>query len=229
MADDIRKKELTMIKEWSLALRFNHWASALCIFTLIGTGLYIARPFTVYHGETIDKFFMGQIRYIHLLMGLFLVLLFLQRIYLAFFSRFHADWKDFFAWTDFKNLWTQIKFYILISEERPQHNYLYGPLQSVAYGGVMILLLLICVTGLILTGAGYDAGMISYIYHALLPVENALGGLAMVRWIHHIVTWLFIIFIVIHIYMAFWYDVVFKEGTVSSIISGRVFRQKNGD
>ncbi|OPZ59651.1 MAG: Quinone-reactive Ni/Fe-hydrogenase B-type cytochrome subunit [Deltaproteobacteria bacterium ADurb.Bin510] len=224
-----RKKELVMIKEWSLTLRFNHWASALCIFTLIATGLYIARPFTVYQGETIDKFFMGHVRYIHLLFGVLLTFLFIQRVYIAFFSRFHADWKDFFAWADFKNTWTQIKFYLLLSEETPEHRFLYGPLQSGAYLAVMLMIFLIVLTGLILMGAGYDAGLISYVYAALRPVENLLGGLARVRWLHHILTWLFILFIMVHIYMAFWYDVVFRQGTVSSIISGRVFRYKEED
>jgi Ni/Fe-hydrogenase 1 B-type cytochrome subunit len=59
------------------------------------TGFYIASPFTVYAGETIDKFLMGYARYVHLLAGFTLVFIFFWRIYLAFFSRFHADWKDF--------------------------------------------------------------------------------------------------------------------------------------
>ncbi len=90
----------------------------------------------------------------------------------------------------------------------------------------MVMAALICITGLILMGAGYDAGLTAAVYAALKPLENAMGGLATVRWIHHVLTWLFIIFIVVHIYMAFWYDQVFKEGTVSSMINGRVYRKK---
>ena len=212
-------------KEWSLSMRANHWAMVICIFTLIPTGFYIASPFTVYAGETIDKFLMGNMRYIHILFGVILLFVFLWRIYMAFFSRFHADWKDFFAWTDWKNTITQIKFYALISEKKPEHKYLYGPLQSIAYGGVMFMLVLILLTGIILTGAGHDAGITGWIYFFAKPFQNLLGGLAMVRFFHHILTWLFIIFIVVHIYMAFWYDVVFKEGTVSSMINGRLFKR----
>jgi Ni/Fe-hydrogenase 1 B-type cytochrome subunit len=62
-------------------------------------------------------------------------------------------------------------------------------------------------------------------YFVLKPVENLLGGLAVVRYIHHIFTWLFILFIVVHIYMAFWYDAVLKQGTVSSMIGGTKFKQ----
>ena len=78
---------------------------------------------------------------------------------------------------------------------------------------------------MILTGAGYHGGLIAFIYGIVKPFETILGGLAIVRLIHHILTWCFILFIVAHIYMAFWYDVIFKQGTVSSMISGVVFRK----
>ncbi len=197
----------------------------ISIFILIPTGFYIAAPFTVSAGETIDKFLMGNIRYIHILFGTILSFIFIWRVYLAFFSRFHADWKDFFAWTDIKNTIKQVKFYALISKEPSEHTHLYGPLQSLAYGGLMLMLLLIVVTGLCLMGANYHTGIISFVYPLVKPFQNLVGGLAVVRWIHHIMTWLFILFIVVHIYMAFWYDAVFTEGTVSSMISGRLFKR----
>jgi Ni/Fe-hydrogenase 1 B-type cytochrome subunit len=241
--------KITVKKEWSLAIRVNHWLMVICIFGLIITGFYIARPFTnlsaettnitfnslippsisveVVAGETVNKFFMGYTRFLHLICGIILTFVFIWRIYLMFFSRFHADFKDFFAWTDMKNFWTQIKFYLLISEKKPEHNYLYGPLQSLAYGGLLLLLLVLVITGLILTGADYSSGLIGITATALNPVKKALGGLATVRFIHHIFTWFVILFVVVHIYMAFWYDIVFKEGTISSMVSGRIFRKEH--
>lgn len=135
-----------------MSLRVNHWLMVISSIILTLTGFYIADPYTVSSGETIDKFLMGDMRFVHLLAGFVL-------------------------------------------------------------------------TGLILSGAEYDAGVTSWVYGALKPVENLLGGLAVTRFIHHIVTWRIILFMVVHIYMAFWYDVVFKEGTVSSMIGGRVFRK----
>ncbi|MEN6317291.1 MAG: Ni/Fe-hydrogenase, b-type cytochrome subunit [Syntrophaceae bacterium] len=212
-------------KEWSVAMLINHWAMAISIFVLIATGFYIADPFTVAKGETIYKFLMGDMRYIHILFGIFLTFLFLWRIYLAFFSRFHADWKDFFAFANLKATLKQIRFYLLIDKEAPEHKGLYGPLQSLAYAGLLFMVLVIVVTGLILMGAGYNAGLTALLYKILKPVENVMGGLAVVRYIHHIFTWFFILFIVVHIYMAFWYDAILQEGTVSSMISGKVFKK----
>jgi Ni/Fe-hydrogenase 1 B-type cytochrome subunit len=215
------------IKEWSVPIRINHWGMVISIFTLIVTGFYIAGPFTVYEGETVKKFFMGDVRFVHILFGVFLSFIFIWRVYLAFFSKFHADWRDFFAFTDWPNTVKQLKFYALVSKEPAEHKYLYGPMQSLAYGGLMVMILFIVLTGVILMGAGYHAGLTGLIYKIVKPFENLVGGLAMVRWIHHILTWCFILFIVVHIYMAFWYDVMFRQGTVSSMISGIVYKKNH--
>jgi Ni/Fe-hydrogenase 1 B-type cytochrome subunit len=212
------------IKEWSASMRINHWAVAFSIFMLIATGFYIADPFTISAGETGSKFFMGNVRFVHILFGAFLIFLTIWRLYMAFFSRFHADWKDFMAWTDWKAMIEQIKFYLLISEH-PEKKYLYGPMQALAYIGCWAMVVVIIITGLILMAAGYHAGLTSVAGFVLKPIENLLGGLAVVRYIHHVFTWLFILFIVAHIYMAFWYDAVLKEGTISSMIGGRVYKK----
>jgi Ni/Fe-hydrogenase 1 B-type cytochrome subunit len=167
---------------------------------------------------------MGNVRFVHILFGTFLIFLSIWRLYLAFFSRFHADWRDFLAWTDMKALIEQIKFYLLISEY-PEKKYLYGPMQALTYMGCWFMVVVIIVTGLIMMGAGYHAGLTSIASFVLKPIENLLGGLAMVRYIHHVFTWLFILFIVVHIYMAFWYDDVLKQGTVSSMVGGRTFKK----
>lgn len=204
----------------------NHWAMALAVFVLIVTGFYIASPFTVYQGETVHKFFMGNMRYVHILFGILLMFIFIWRIYLAFFSKFHADWKDFFSWLNFDCTWKQIKFYLLIEKESRSHeDCIYGPMQALAYSGLFFMIFLIVITGLILMGAGYHAGFTAFFYKILRPVENILGGLVIVRFVHHILTWFFILFIIVHVYMAFWYDAVLKEGTVSSMISGVLFER----
>jgi len=214
-------------REWSAAIRINHWAMAAAIVVLIVTGFYIADPFTVYQGETTDKMFMGEVRFWHLLFGIFLLFLVIWRIYLAFFSRFHADWKDFLVWVNLKGLVNQVRFYLLIDKEEPERDerYLYGPTQSLTYLGLLAIIICMVVTGLILMGAGYHAGLSGFAYKVLRPVERMLGGLAMVRYIHHILTWCFVLFIPVHVYMAFWHDALLKQGTVSSMISGVLFKR----
>ncbi len=52
------------------------------------------------------------------------------------------------------------------------------------------------------------------------PIEVMLGGLAMVRELHHIFMWVFIIFLPVHIYLAVFNSVYGKSGAMDSIISG---------
>jgi len=89
------------------------------------------------------------------------------------------------------------------------------------------MLFMIVLTGIILTGAGYHAGITAWTYELLRPVETMMGGLAGVRYIHHIVMWLFMLFL---LYIFIWLSgttAFFREGTVSSMISGLLFKKKN--
>jgi Ni/Fe-hydrogenase 1 B-type cytochrome subunit len=220
-------EKIAPTKEWSAAMRWNHWLMALTILVLIATGFYIADPLTISGGETVDKFLMGEIRFWHILFGVILGALFIWRLYLSFFSRFHADWRDFSACLNRKNVFKQVCYYAFISKEPPEHTHLYGPLQALSYAGLLIMVFLIYLPGLVLMGTGYDAGLTALIYKIVKPLENWMGGLAMARWFHHILMWGFILFIPVHIYMAIWYDITFKEGTISSMVSGVVFRHSH--
>jgi len=53
--------KITVKKEWSLAIRVNHWLMVICIFGLIITGFYIARPFTNLSAETTNVTFNSLI------------------------------------------------------------------------------------------------------------------------------------------------------------------------
>ena len=212
-------------KQWTVAVRINHWAMALTIFVLIGTGFLIAYPVTVHGGETWQKFSVGEIRFWHNLFGVILAFLLVWRVYLAFFSTFKADWRDLLAFTNIPDTIRQIKFYLLIDKEEPPQTGLYGPLQSMTYLILWIMVFFRVISGLILMGAGYDAGITGWAYVLLKPVERLMGGLATVRYLHHVCSWFFVLFIVVHVYMAFWYDAILKQGTISSMISGYRFER----
>jgi Ni/Fe-hydrogenase 1 B-type cytochrome subunit len=220
---------LKMRKEWWLSIRLIHWSVVISVFTLLLTGFYIATPLVNGAGATGTKFLPGNIRTIHTFFGVLLTFLMIWRAYLGLFAKFHARWLDLLAWTDLSNLLTQVKFYLLISDKKSKHDYQYGPMQSLAYSGLIILQILIVLTGLILVGANFHAGLSLWIGGLLKPIEVAMGGLAGVRLIHHIVAWGFILFVMVHVYMAIWADVIYKEGTISSMISGHVFRKAESD
>ena len=51
----------------------------------------------------------------------------------------------------------------------------------------------------------------------------AVGGAQVARWIHHVVMWLLIGFVVHHVYSAVLMAIVEGNGTVESIVSGYKF------
>ena len=217
--------KILMKKEWLVSIRLIHWSMVSSVFMLLASGFYIAYPISFGAGATADKFCMGNIRTLHTFFGVFLTFLMIWRAYLGLFAKFHARWSDLLAWINIHNLIRQVKFYLLISDKKPKHEYQYGPLQSLAYSGLILLQITIILTGLIMVGANYHAGLSAIAGNLLKPIEIAMGGLAGVRLIHHIIAWGFILFIMVHVYMAIWVDIVYKEGTISSMISGRVFRK----
>ncbi|HXI21898.1 MAG TPA: cytochrome b/b6 domain-containing protein, partial [Gemmatimonadales bacterium] len=62
-----------------------------------------------------------------------------------------------------------------------------------------------------------------FFYDAFNWVGLVFGGMPVVRFIHHVLTWLFLTFIPIHIYLAIRADTLERTGTISSIVSGGRF------
>jgi Ni/Fe-hydrogenase 1 B-type cytochrome subunit len=54
-----------------------------------------------------------------------------------------------------------------------------------------------------------------------------MGGDANVRIWHHLLTWFFIVFSLIHVYLSVFHEVVEAEGEISSMVSGsKYFHEK---
>ena len=96
----------------------------------------------------------------------------------------------------------------------------YGPLQFMTYLAVSVMAAVICITGLVLYANVYHQGMGGWLWDISGWLTAQMGGLAMVRIWHHYLTWAFVIFVVIHVYMAVWTGIRFKHNSVDSIVSG---------
>jgi Ni,Fe-hydrogenase I cytochrome b subunit len=78
--------------------------------------------------------------------------------------------------------------------------------------------ILMVVTGFAMYGQ-YDPG--SFWFRMFNWVGGVFGGMQYVRFTHHITTWIFILFIPMHIYLSLRADGVEKTGTISSAAPGR--------
>lgn len=207
---------------WERPLRFMHWVAAICIVLLAVTGLYIGRPYFVPAGDPNEAYLMGTVRFIHFLAAAVLVMTAIIRFYWLFmgnrFERFGALFPV--RLRDLKNLVRMVKFYLLIDPDKAPKYLGHNPLQQFAYTGVYLVGIVMVFTGFAMYGQSNPGGLIFTLFNWV----NALfGGEQIVRFTHHVLTWVFGIFIPIHVYLALRADALERTGTISSIVSGGRF------
>ena len=209
---------------YSTSNRVLHWIRALVITGLIITGFYIADPFLASEGSS-DKLLFGEWAMWHFILGFILISSGILRIYLFFFGadsgRELRSLRDVFS---IRSWITQLKSYFFIGELRKKG--FYGPLQFITYTVIMILVVLASVTGLILYVHVYHQGVGGLLYESMRTIEAWMGGLANVRYIHHIIMWGYLIFIPIHIYLVIWSAVRFKHGALDVMFTGYDYHLK---
>lgn len=205
------------------AIRIFHWLRALAILILVITGFYISWPFLV-APESSDVLVQGYIRAVHQIFGFLLVSITLVRAYLFFFGKSDIERRSFKDVLSPKSWITQLKSYLWMGHLDKAG--VYGPLQFVTYLAISIVAFLICVTGLVLYANVYHQGLGGMLGGMANWVTMMMGGLAPVRIWHHYFTWVLIIFVVIHVYMAVWSGIRFKHNSVDSIVSGYDYHKK---
>jgi len=218
------KREL----EFSSGYRWQHWIRALSIVILTGTGFYIAVPFiSPIPSSEPNNFLYALFRSWHIIFGFILTWVIFYKSYMFIFGRKHQMERD--AIKDIFNLeiWkNQIGYYLLLTKH-PKLSGVYNPVQFMAYAGFYFMMFLLILTGFILYVHVYHDGLGGLLYAPMRYFEVALGGVAMVREIHHIAMWGVILFIVGHIYMAIYNAVFGKEGAMDAIFSGIKWHKKH--
>ena len=207
---------------WEKPLRFMHWIAALCIVLLALTGFYIGRPYFVPAGDPGDAYLMGWFRFVHFVAAARFVMTGIVRVYWLFMGNRFERLPALFPVRkrDFRNLFRIVKFYLMIEPEKAPKYLGHNPLQQLSYTGMYLVAALMVVTGFAMYGQSNPGGLI---YTAFNWVNPAMGGAPIVRFVHHVLTWAFLIFIPIHVYLALRADALERTGTISSIISGGRF------
>lgn len=216
-----RMKEL----EFSSGLRWTHWIRVFAIIALTVTGFYIAYVFVApVPSATPTVFLNAKFRMWHEVAGFILIAVTLYKTYLFIFGKLSG--KERISLVDALNpkVWvSQLKYYLFLSKKHPKLKGVYNPLQFVAYVFLYFLIFVISLTGLILYARSYGEGLGGFLLPYMEPLEALMGGLAMVRELHHIAMWGILIFIPVHIYMAVFNSIMGTEGSIDAIISGYKF------
>ncbi len=220
--------DITQEMEFSAGYRWQHWIRAISIVALTITGFYIAVPFiSPTPNPEPTNFMYALFRSWHIIFGFIMTWIVLYKSYLFVFGRKHQMERD--AIKDILNptVWVkQIGYYLFITKH-PKLNGVYNPVQFMAYVGFYIMMFLLIITGFILYVHVYHEGLGGFLYDPMMSLEVMMGGLAMVREIHHITMWGVILFVLAHVYMAIFNAVYGKEGSMDAIFSGMKWHKKH--
>lgn len=207
-------------------VRIWHWTHALSIVVLCATGYLIANPLPSIGGEASEHFLMGNLRMIHFIAGYVFGIGFAVRLYWGIVGNKYSRellylpvWRK--AW--WKDLWGELLYYSFIRREAPEsvaHNAL---AQSAMWFFNTLLGLFLIFTGFAMYSEGLGLGSWADTWFGwVIPL---MGGSLSVRMWHLFSMWLIIVFAIIHIYMAIRADIMGRQSSVSTIISGwRTYR-----
>jgi len=169
-----------------LSFRILHELIITAIILLIITGFYIHRPFVGGGG-----FLMSLVRGVHFFAAGILIIAAVLRILGMFFGR-NRDWRSFIpTFADVKMLPNVINYYAYLGKE-PDIKKKYNPLQMISYCLAFVLVVFQIVSGFALQ---YPDGWLRWFNYGLFNNE------VQVRMAHYVINWLFIMFLMIHVYL----------------------------
>jgi Ni/Fe-hydrogenase 1 B-type cytochrome subunit len=170
-----------------MSFRILHELIMVSILLLIITGFYIHRPFVGGGG-----FLMSLMRGVHFFFAIVLIITAIARIVTMFAGK-DRDWRSFIpTGADFKLLPRTINYYAYAGKE-PELKKKYNPLQMISYCFAFIFIVFQILSGLALK---YPDGVFSWFNYGWFNNEIE------VRMAHFVVTWLFIMFLMIHVYLS---------------------------
>ncbi len=215
--------KLRRVYVWEQPVRIYHWLNALVILVLIATGFFIADPLAISSSkEAANQFTMGWVRMIHFIASYIFFFNFLFRIYWGFVGNKYANWKQFIPTSGrfFKEMWHVFKMDILMLRGKEHMSVGHNAMAGFIYFFTFLAFLIQC-----LTGFGLYASMsTSWWFPKMFAwVPAMFGGDFYLREVHHVTTWFFIIFTVIHVYLVFYHDYVEGRGEMSSMGGGWKF------
>ena len=219
-------KNFKRVLVWELPVRIFHWVNVLAIITLVLTGFLIANPPALLsNAEATNLHSFGIVRFVHFTAAYIFFFNMILRLYWAFVGNKYANWNAFWPFTRkmWNNIWHVLKIDILLlNDKKPDIKNIsigHNGLAAVSYIALFFIALISIFTGFALY-ADTSSWWLPKLFSWVTPL---FGGDFMVRTIHHIAMWGFILFTVIHIYLVFYHDWLEGRGEVSSMFGGYKF------
>ena len=207
---------------FSLPVRIFHWVNAFAIFILIATGLIMANPPAIQQGhEASFGYWFGTVRFIHFATAYIFTAVFAMRIYFLFFGNKYERWDNFLPRNRkfFKDLIKVIRFDVFLKKNVKNFDIGHNALAGFSYFILFVFMLLMIVTGFALY-SNMSTALFPQLFDWITPL---FGGDITVRIVHHVAMWVFVLFIMIHVYLVFYHDYVEGRGEISSMGGGWKF------
>ncbi|MBN2847494.1 MAG: cytochrome b/b6 domain-containing protein [Coriobacteriia bacterium] len=179
-----------------LVFVITHWINLICMVMLAFSGFYIHFPF--FGG------FMGVARGMHFVAMYVILITLTFRIIAAFFVKTAVDLGSREVDTDIKNwlpqaknrhqFWQTVKYYLFLRKEAVI-SAKYGSLQKIAYLATIPLTYFMAYTGFSIYGPTMNWGLFA-------GGVDMVGGPMNMRIVHYFMMWVFIVFTMVHAYLA---------------------------
>jgi len=210
---------------WQLPVRFFHWTNATCLLVLSVTGYLMANPIALQSSaEASYRYIFGQIRFVHFAFAYIFTVNFAARVYWGFVGNRFSKWKNFITHTprQIREAWKVLCLDLLQICKLPLSSIGINGLAGIIYPLVYLIILF-----QIVTGFGLYAAMSRSRFPKLFTwVVPLMGGDVVVRQWHHVMTWVLLVFTAFHIYLSWYHDYLEGRGTMSSMIGGWKFIEK---
>ena len=212
---------------YELPVRLWHFLNALAIVILAITGYLIANPLASVGGEASDHFVMGYIRFAHFAAAYILTIGLLGRFYWAVVGNTHAR-QLFFPPLLSKNFWSgvwhEILWYSFI-EKQPRKYLGHNPLAVLSMHFVLVWgTLFMIITGFALYGEGAGQGSWQFALFSSWVIPLFGQSQDVHSW-HHLMMWVIVCFMIIHIYVAVREDKLSRQSLLKTIVTGwRTFK-----
>ena len=222
MRSAVHHKPVRRIFVFSISVRFFHWVNAISIMVLIATGLIMANPPAIQQGhEASFGYWFGTVRFIHFTAAYIMTAIFVYRIYMLFAGNRFERWKNFVPYSKFhwKDMWEVIRFDVFLKKDVKHFAIGHNALAGFSYFILFLMMLVMVFTGFALY-SNMSTAWFPKLFTWVIPL---LGGDIMVRVVHHVFTWGFILFTLIHVYLVLYHDYVEGRGEISSMGGGWKF------
>lgn len=210
--------DLVRTRVWELPVRVAHWLMVPAIVVLAATGLFIHRPYLPPVGW--HAFLMAWMRFAHIIAGFVLLAALVLRFYWFYRGNLWARWTAYVPLRadQWAGIGSMVEYYTFL-RFTPVHRTGHNALAALTYLSLYVLLVVEAVCGLaMLVQIANSPGL-----NELLGWLPRLAPMEFVRVTHFALTFVFLAFAILHVYLSILVGIEEQNGLMDSIFSGYKF------